>query len=172
GLDVAVVVEDSERVAVLEDPGSIVGQASGRQDVVGAAFGMGPRPRFFSTQPVDRRGVRDRFGHETHPCFVGVSEGDGIRAALLVSYAVRPSAGLQQRCGRGPLSVHPIQHATKRPGSGGRARSRLLRNVPSRVMPGGYLATFTSRVTLFAPGPRFRTSSLYFSPFVGLNLTS
>ena len=35
GLDVAVVVEDGERVAVLEHPGPLVGQAGGGQDVIG-----------------------------------------------------------------------------------------------------------------------------------------
>lgn len=36
----------------------------------------------------------------------------------------------------------------------------------------GHLATLTSKVTLFAPGPRLRTISLNFPSFAGVNLTS
>src|SRR5262249_26977065 len=39
------------------------------------------------------------------------------------------------------------------------------------VIPGGYLATFTSKVTLFVP-PELVISSLYFPAFAGVNLTS
>ena len=35
-----------------------------------------------------------------------------------------------------------------------------------------YSATFTSSVTLLAPGPRLRTSSLYLPSWAGLNFTS
>src|SRR5581483_5600665 len=36
----------------------------------------------------------------------------------------------------------------------------------------GYSATFTSKVTLFSPGPRLRTSNLNFPSFAGVNFTS
>ncbi len=41
----------------------------------------------------------------------------------------------------------------------------------ARAMPRGHLATFTSKVTLFAP-PELRTSSLNFPSLAGVNFNS
>jgi hypothetical protein len=63
--------------------------------------------------------------------------------------------------------------------AGASAWSKLYGYVPARrparaarEMPGCHLATFTSKVTLFAPGPRLRTSNLNFPSFFGVNFTS